>query len=67
MEYYMVISITVINILWSVTTWQRRRIYKIEREKLINWLDEVPEFWDVPKDLWEIETKRIAAFLRMTG
>ena len=53
-----ILGLISINIAWMFLNWQSRRIYKNRRQRLISWMYEVPEYWGIDRDLWEIEMKK---------
>ena len=70
MENIFIISVvlfiwTFVNIVWMYENNRKIRPYRTERNKLINWLEEVPEFWGVDEKLWNAQMNRIKMFLEI--
>uniref|UniRef100_A0A6H2A3D7 Uncharacterized protein n=1 Tax=viral metagenome TaxID=1070528 RepID=A0A6H2A3D7_9ZZZZ len=52
------IGLIIINLLWMGGQILRSRREKKKRERLFAWLDEIPDFWGVDKELWDAEIKK---------
>lgn len=70
MENIFIISIilfvwTIVNMMWTYENNKKIRPYRTERNKLINWLEEVPEFWGVDEQLWNAQMARIKMLLEL--
>jgi len=55
---YLIISLTIVNIIWALLNHYVTSLHIKRKKRLIDWLEEVPEFWGIDKQLWDVEIKK---------